>query len=585
MMVDSWGNTDNKKNHPCSKAKKTKGTQLSFHIVSFLFVLTPIFLTSVLFGCKPITKSGLYEGSLFTRTESEAKKQPVRLDLQFTDPYHGQLEVRDLHQTILKTIQIHWERSQDALTLHIPELTTEPIRLTRFSESDQKSLKCYQGGSTPHLSLCLEPQKLFLHAFNETTHALEFSLTGDFAPQQKEMPFEEPKTYSLNEASQLILEKNFDSRIEYQKVIEAREAAKVALLNLLPHFYFKDLLAISSLNPTSIANYIADFVPFVIPTRWLKVKQAKDLREVEEISLAILKADLTYQMNNLSWILNRDRSTLEYYEHEKLKLAEAYAHSYQIGGDDIGQLGKPIDELEFRFSVVGNFIDQEIIRLENSVLLDRTALSLSLGFTNPMSVEGIQIENESLNLQDAQEMRADEVAKMALERSLELRQLDYLIDNATRQKQEYYFNWLDPDVAPAMSISTSLVPLIRKAKAIIKQLSIKREKTYSEVAQNAENAVINYNYALKAFKKVEQGLGRLQAREQDLYLEILRANHPGDIRMPPVNIQWAISTAFQFKIQFFDALARAQIARAKIKRMLYEDYYAQLMVPKENKLE
>jgi hypothetical protein len=530
-------------------------------------------------GCRPGIPDGNYQGML---SSSLRAPQAVSIRLKYEQPYLGVIEVRDLHQNLIDTLMLKWSKKSNHIRLSISTLGSAPVTLypVKTLKGSEKNLTCYQGVLQFRASLCFREDQFILHASGSSLRKGTWTLSGSLSAIQEPVLLEDPADYTLKEALDRALSRGFDARIEFQRVLQASEAARVAYFNLLPHVDYKSVFAISTLLPNSIAGFVANFVPFVIPTRWLKVKEAKDLKKAEEMTLDILRADLTYQVETLGYVYERDRSNHSYYEMMNARVEGLLAHISDIGQQDFGKIGNMIDELGARSLALNNFILQEKIRLRNSLGLDLTALSLSMGFKNSKAVRSFDIEEDESLIQTAAFMdpsQQEDIVRAAVARSLELKQIDYLIDNSQRVKEEYYFNWADPDVPSSMSVSLSLVPYLARAKAVIQELLVRREQMQAQIVQKATNAVMNYNAALESYQVTKPEYDRLNQRLDLVSADILDGKLPSDIHANGPGAQWLLNTHFQFKLKLNDSIAMFRMARAQMQRVLLESYYARML--------
>ena len=530
-------------------------------------------------GCRPGIPEGNYQGVF---SSSFGAPRDVSIQIKYEQPYLGVVEVRDLHQNMIEALMLKWSKKYNHMKLSIPSLGSAPVTLypVKTLKGSEKKLTCYQGVLQFQASLCFREDQFILHASGSTLKKGTWTLSGSLSAIQESVVLEDPADYTLKEALDRTVARGFDARIEFQRVLQASEAARTAYFNLLPHVDYKSVFAISTLLPNAIAGFVANFVPFVIPTRWLKVKEASDLKKAEEMTLDILRADLTYQVETLGYVYERDRSNHAYYEMMNARVEGLLAHISDIGQEDFGKIGNMIDELGARSLALNSFLLQEKIRLRNSLGLDLTALSLSMGFKNSKAVRSLDIEEDESLIQGALLIgpaQQEDIVKAAVARSLELKQIDDLIDNAQRVREEYYFNWADPDVPSSMSVSLSLVPYLARAKAVIQELLVRREQMQAQIVQKATNAVMNYNAALESYQVTKPEYDRLNQRLDLVSADILDGKLPSDIHANGPGAQWLLNTHFQFKLKLNDSIAMFRMARAQMQRVLLESYYARML--------
>ena len=546
---------------------------LYFHFKKIGLFLSLFILCQVLVACNPDIKPGFYSGNLSRNGVSESRTDEVQTELVINNGRYGNITVRDSKKELLEEAQIKWNLKNNKIKFKMNRFNLgvdlTPGSLLNLSDR----MYCYRGTSNYTVRLCFAQDQFSLSITGLNDRRLVLALNGLYSSQQSPLPLETPKSFKLSEAIENALNRSFDEKIEYQIVAEAKEKAKGAWLSLLPHLDFKDLIAVSSLVPRTIASFVADFVPFLLPTRWYQKNEARDLYEAEKMTLEILRADLAYNIESTAFGYDRDLMNENFYQVELDKLRKVYSHIVEICRAEIGKLGTPADDFIVRLDPVENFVRQDRNRLENALELEKTALAFQMGYTNPYVIQSFDIQESPLEIEKSQPLDSKSVVNLALQRSLELRQMDELISNSENLKKEWYFNWADPDVPAASALSFSLGPNLARAEAVVGEVIKRRTRAAAVVELNAANAVINYNRALKLYAITKLGIEKLRAEESLIFHDIDSAVSCANIHTSGGATQYVLSTYFQFKLKQIDALTAYRVARAQIRRVHFEYYY------------
>ncbi len=554
---------------------ETRGVVLKINCTYYRKIYLGLFLLWILglVACKPEIKAGLYSGNISDNRAESSSVEPVQSELVFGDPGVGDLVVRNASKVILLSAQLKWNQNNRKVKIRIESLGLflELAPLNFFKKDDR--MFCYQGFIDFEVALCFSHDQFNLSVTSLGSKNLIFAVDGRYDSQQVPLEMETPQAFTRSIAIQNAYKKSFDQAIEYQVLVEFKKKAEIAWMNLLPHLNFRDLIGISSLLPRTIANFVADFVPFLLPTRWYQKREAQDLFDAEKLTFDILRADLAYNIESMAYSLDRDQMNDKFYKEQREKILKAYQHLTEIGGASIGVLGAVIDELEFRLNLVDNFMQQDKNRLENAIDLEKTALAFQMGYNNPKVVDSFNVEDNCDEIDRAEVLSSEEISNLALGRSLELKQMDHLISNAEYQKKEWYFNWADPDVGAASAISLSIIPNISKANAVIGEITQRRNRVAAFVKMNSTNAVINYNRALELYKITQKSLSRLELRENQIYEDIQESALSSSIHTTGAAAQYALNTYFQFKLKQNDAITAYRVAGAQIRRVLFSYFY------------
>jgi hypothetical protein len=537
-------------------------------------------------ACGPRLQDGSYQGVLFRQADTAAiaagksLRENVTIDVTFTQSKQIHLEMKNFQHETVDTAEVSWKYFQRKVSVQIPSLDSQTYELRAIKSSRKDhSWKCYQGTQKYVVSACFSSKDFVFSAIKSIGQEMVYSISGTFGPSQVAPQAVTSRVFTLTEAVEKSLSQGFDARIEYQRVLEAREAARVAYANLFPHFTVANLVSfVGILSPVSMITFIAEFFPFVIPNRWIKIEEAKTLSYAETLTQDILRADLAYQVQSLAYTMERDHQNLDFYQRFLRDWQCAYDHLVKVGGVDAETPGSSAHDLLFRTHNVFSFAKLEVKRLETAIFTDKTELSMSLGFENSLAVSDINIEEDPNSITHANEFNADQKAKIVLmiqQRPLELVQLNYLIENAGWMRERYYFNWADPDMAQAdQSISLSLSPLLAKASAFINQLKTKLDQTKGDISRKAENTVFTYNNSLQSYQIVMVEISHFEEKISRIHSDIMKATTIDELNRVAADMSWVLIQYFQYRLKMNDTVSNFRISRAMLQRLLYQAYYS-----------
>jgi hypothetical protein len=536
----------------------------------------------LLIACKPDIKSGFYSGNISKKDNQGFFVEMVQSEFRIKAGNNGRLEVRDSDSHLIEVFDLKWNKKNNKIKFNLDRLglVAELAPIDKVKHGDR--MHCYSGGVAYAVQLCFTQHDQFylnISSQNEKNENFILSLDGIYDAQQAPLVMEPAKDFTRSEALQNVYSKSFDQMIEYQLLLQAKQRSIATWLKLLPSLSFKNMLAISSLDPMKIVNFAGDFVPFIFPSRWFQAKEAALLYDAEKLTLDILRSDLAYNIEIMAFSFDRDQMNGHFYEEQRVKIRQALHHiekmdTDRVGNYEIGRIGTVADELVFRLDLVENFIYQDKNRLVNAIELGKTALAFQMGFMNPYAVLSFDVESDPYQIETATPLEAKKIIKLALDRSLELKQLDLLINKSEYQKRQWYFNWMDMDVPAHSAISTTLIPNLKRASAYTGEMIQRRNKVVAQIQLNAANAVINYNRALELYKITDESVGKLRLREDLIYEDIENSMKTSDLHTNGPGAQYALNTYFQYQLRRNDAITAFRIAEAQIRRILFEYYYS-----------
>jgi outer membrane protein TolC len=499
--------------------------------------------------------SGHYEGNLTTLSGTKYARIPVRADIPSNAAFPLTLKINDMSGQSVLTLTLSNPQSS-SLTLTSSLGLSQPASLVQAEG-------CFMSKSEPEASFCPSSGKITFETHsNDGTSSTSLSLFRLKA--EPPLILETPQAYTLTQAIERARKMSFDSRIEFEHVLRARESARAAYLHLLPQITMGTIA--NNLTPSfgSILGSIGDLAPFLLPSRWIEAGQAKDLSRAEQDAQKLMRLDTGTQVEGLFYTFARDRVARDFYE-ATLSKAVAVRNEVKIR-EDLGQLA--VGSTDNMNSTI-NQIEQSLSVFNQLLAEDLSALSQALGLSNPEGVLDAQIDHEEAPIEQAPSFSFDEVSQAAISRAFELDQIDDLIDSATKGKQIKYFSWLDPAGDPGLGLGFALPSQIEISQSQIRELQITRDQMKAVISKKALNAVTDYHQSLQAYRLALDGMS-IQERLLDQAIINLEAGTKVDL----FGLVQIFQNDLSAQIAREAAVANYRVARAQINRLLLLGYYS-----------
>lgn len=509
-------------------------------------ICTPLFIFS-LTACHPKIQPGHYEGNLLRRVAGKYQILPIRLKMNRVGPKKLSLEVSNQAHEILITGTLEKPRkSQIVINLSGIYSTNSTLSESKIDPGLDQSV-CFLEPKDQLLSLCFNSFQFFLRQTDQNGQSI-ITLSGSLFRDTPRVKLETPREYILSESIQEALTENYETRISLEHVLQARQSAIAAWLNLFPH------LSVNLIWNAPIPTYVSTLAtlqaltPFLLPNWWLDGKIATINSRVERDALQILRADLISSIEQLFYSVERDSKILEAYQRvSRLPISDAELEETIRSG----------------INVISKILKEDLF-----------ALSLALGKNNPEAVEKATIGQELISVDQAVPIKPSELAEWALERSFELEQINYLYEIAKIREIELYFSWIDPSADQKTSLGLNLFAQTKIARSQIRELEIKRDQIKAQVYKKSYLLAIEYNSALESLKA-----GKSEQDIQVEYAQIEAQLSQSSQNTPPLveASQKAIKSYLADLTARETLLAAYRIARAKKDRLILEGYFEDLL--------
>jgi hypothetical protein len=313
------------------------------------------------------------------------------------------------------------------------------------------------------------------------------------------LPFEQPAAYTIGQLIDRAKTKNFDTVIEFQRVIAARDTAINAHMNLLPHFNTTDVLNVASLSALTVLKSIGDLVPFLLPTQWARAKEATDQSNAELNAWRTIDADGMNITEGLALSSVRDSLAIARLKAEEdsvnsvkdLVLAEEQSGLLQVGSSD-------------DIAAIANSLENGVVLLQALLTNELASLSSAAGFVNPQAISsvtfGIALTNFGYDLDQPPTVDLTDWTNLVTARSPEMLQMNALLQMAQTAKSVTYFNWLDPSGSAQGGMGFGLPSYIAISKDQIGEIQAQMNKVQAGLISEISEVSTDLNQTLQSYQ-------------------------------------------------------------------------------------
>ncbi|WP_372654678.1 TolC family protein [Halobacteriovorax sp.] len=267
---------------------------------------------------------------------------------------------------------------------------------------------------------------------------------------------------TLNDMKDTVIDDNINIALAYENYIEAKETASVRTLDLLP-----------SVNvDVFLYDYEYTILRSVIPEpyKYFDAKAAKEMAKAASVNRRVVQKNMILDLEKTFYIMNLNKELLVSFEKEKAIKDEIKNRSYEsyVLGD-------------MSFSRYNNYHRSSIVAGTNTLVtkevIDTQELALKLilrvdDLTEAISLEKPRFDNIYFDYPESVEVAAD----LAVERSFEVKQFDYLLEAAEYREDSEAISWLSWS-----GIGFDYPARVRVAKSNVRQVELEKKKTIIEI--------------------------------------------------------------------------------------------------------
>lgn len=434
------------------------------------------------------------------------------------------------------------------------------LKLTLTNSPD---LGCYRNDN-PYLMMCWGTTGFQLDFISANQQISVWAYDMHQAPTQ--LINNPATTFTIEDLRKTSINKSFDNRAEFERVIQARELSKASHLALLPRLTFNSAFNLATAGGLGmgIIQSLADLAPFLFPTNWINAEASELRSQAESKTLIIQKLNVQQQVEGLCDLILLNSAILSNYR-DLLKELQDIREEVDTR-EKLGQyMTGSVDNVD---AIIYPLIS-DITSLSENIEDQKRDLSVMVGFANPETIQNVSWQSEPYPIEKPFEITKENSTKWSIERSVELAQVDVLIDLANNQMEQSVWSWLDPSGAPFTGIGFHYPAMIEVSAAHIREMGVQKEQLKAQITNSALTVVdaierSQENY-LNALKMVE-----VQTRRKNLFIDQIKLGVLADMRDFP-----------QIQRDYIDSIVRREnyhseyrAARAKVQRLILDGAYA-----------
>ena len=394
-------------------------------------------------------------------------------------------------------------------------------------------------------------------------------------------PDAKKERYSLRKLVSITKKRNYQVRANAEKVYRARQNIKLAIGALLPSLNMSTVLSTfdigtGGVSVGSFTDLAASFLGFLFPSNWFRWKESKLYYEAERYGYAVLVAN---QINTVE--------SQYYYVHLLRSMDRKYGEYISSLDDIVSKVRLRVEGGEALFDGLARLENILTLVKQDHILIQETLKELyyNLSFAVALDYQhwpGFDIK--SLNLPDlgeADELNPDDYEPDVIEKSLELKQFDFMIKGSRYAQKTRMFDFLTPGSNPAAALGFGYPSYLKIGRSETRELEIKKEEMEGNLRLALEKAIVSYNQAIAFFKESEHGYNNSKL----LINFIVRKFDEGGI-FEGAELIDAVESELHFLVHMLQAQHRNLISLAQVNRLtLAEPYYGNMMsvVPKVEK--
>lgn len=414
---------------------------------------------------------------------------------------------------------------------------------------------------------CVSPDQLIVSFLDNQNNKVTFNLVKYSELVADHNTEENPRSYKLSELLDLASKYDFSTRIEFQRYLESKYNAKAMLLSQLPHVSTGTVgVFLGGINAAAILQGVGDLLPFILPNRWLQVKETDLLSKAEVESAVIMKLNAVLFTEQLAYNFEKDKNIQSSLLSERAKISNVY--NELVMREKLGQI--PFGSSQDVLSILNN-IDQALLQVELTLKQDLQALSMSIGLANPDGVIDIvfdinrEVHETNLNISILQ----DKVISI----SHEVHQADILLNVAKTQKVERYFSMFDPSVSPQLALGAALFPVAKQSAAQVQEFTLMKSQIIAQTFNKVEGLVDSLAFDINNDKLVKQSIDIQQKRVDRILGQLTYGTN-----FVLSDLVGALQDQVTAQINNITNAALYKTTEAQMDRMLLKGYYQQYNV-------
>lgn len=539
------------------------------------FFVVAIFWTAIAqVSCVPSWNDLHYEGKLisgqFPSGQVVGNRELFQIYFEARGKKVKAVRFKSLRGEVLFEFSIS-EMKSKSFQLHLPfldrsfKLRERKLPIKAFSAS-----KCYEHFSDFSISTCFGANNFYFAIRDESGSVVLEALGGVF--ERAKFAYEAERDYTLTEAVDRAMKKNFQSLIEYEHMVQANQIALAANLNLLPHFRYFNAVGIALMAPPVLLVSLGDWFPFLFPSRWMVAAKAKAEARAEEIAFAIMQANIAAEVHSLSFSMIHDARRLEILSSIRQEAVRGITLAKELYDRSLIEI--------HAVNALNGFIEMLDIPInfaESAIGNDRAALSGALGYLNPHAIKSISKDINSPGIETGVLLNPVPITQLAYSVSLERKQLFYLKQALQSKKLENSFNWLDPTGNPQTALGFNLIPQVRAIESEVRVLHLEESRLEQKINQTAEAFVRQNNGVLVGYREALEAYTLSRSRLSSLWDSVnVQGKSQALLELYLFEIVQAYKDTLQMSLILEDYEEKWDKSHAGFQRLLFTDLYRQI---------
>jgi len=507
---------------------------------------------------------GHYEGFLFTKEQPEQGTE-ISSDVSLKSSTDLLIAIQQTQSHAKTNVTVHKDDG-DSISVDSDSGIFEKQVLSAVPKSD--CYKSSENSSGPFLlQFCGDGSQITLAVTDRQGIAVyNFQLSRLDPGQAPKM--EVPADYTVSQLVNLAKARNFQTIVEFQKVLQARDNSINAHANLFPHFTTGDAINVAGLTDLDYMKTIGDLVPFLLPSRWIRAHEASDQSDAEDDAWKVMDADGMNIAEALALTVMRDGEVVSRLESQEssviairdLITAKEHAGAAQVGtSDDV--------------TSIVNAIDNEIVLLNGVQEEELAALSQAVGFYNPKAIRSVSFGADQAQagfaIDTPLQPDLSDWTALAIARAPEYAQMQALLKLAKSEKHESYFNWLDPSASGNTGIGLGLPSLIAVGQDQIAEVQARTDQVKSILITKLSQAVSGMGESIQSY-----GLAGTAVDIQNRRVERLTNNFRLAVQVSMADLVGALQDQEKSDIDVINSKYDYYSSLSRVHRILYDGIYS-----------
>lgn len=338
-------------------------------------------------------------------------------------------------------------------------------------------------------------------------------------PKNEEYTMEVPKVYSLDELKTKAISTGFDHRIELENLFIAKNKVKNAQGNLLPHIgisFALNFVGSTTFTPLMLLRSVGQLLPFLFPTNWLHKTSMKHQFFAEQYTAQIIDQNLLNSIDGLAFNYYRDKKLAALIA-ELVNESDATLDQVRVK-EEMGLLPTGSTKQFLTTSLQNR---QTLLQADKVLKEDLKAIALLTGFYNDAAIVDI-IEDETLfeNAMQEETLNLADYKAKAIEHSLEIKQINELIDSAIAQSKARRWNWFDPAGDGSGLVGFGLPSYVNIGVQTLEQIRIQKDKLHTAIGLQAELVWTDLQSIRETFRLVDAQKTALENRLYEAKVQV-----------------------------------------------------------------